>query len=184
MKPESGTAPKRPRIEPVSEPTEEQQTILAKTRVGDQPPANVFRTLAHNPRLLKRFNLLGGYFMAHSSLPPRLRELSILRTAHLSACQYEFEHHRKLALSERLLNEDEIAALRDEGRITWSPEERYVLDATEELWVFPYLQQASWSRLARFLDTEQLMDLILLVGFYRGLAGFINTIAVELEDQV
>ena len=48
-----------PRIPPVEAPDEEQQELLAKTLMGpDGEPLNVFKTLAHRPRLLRRVNNL------------------------------------------------------------------------------------------------------------------------------
>lgn len=47
--------------------------ILAKTTIRDGEPLNIFRTLGHRPVLLKRFNAMGGAFLAHGVLPVRER---------------------------------------------------------------------------------------------------------------
>lgn len=175
--------PGHPRIAPVSDPTDEQSEILGKTKMEDGPPANVFATMAHSPKLLKRFNVLGGYFMGHGQLPSRLRELSILRTAHRTACLYEFAQHRGIALRSSLLDQTEIAHVVTDAKETWAEQELAIIEATDELCAVPCLSSTMWQRLESFLDTQQLMELTLLVGFYRGLAGFINSIGVQVDDH-
>src|SRR4051794_13593054 len=89
-----------PRIEPVAQPTAEQAELLAATlpRPDAQPP-NLFRTLVHHPTLMKRTNLLAGMFLTRGRLPARDRELAILRVAARTGCEYEYRHHRSIALS-------------------------------------------------------------------------------------
>jgi alkylhydroperoxidase family enzyme len=173
--------PLKPRIEPVTELTAEQAEILEKTKLGDGPVANVFATMAHNPRLLKRFNVLGGYFMGHAELPARWRELSILRTAHRTGCLYEFAQHRRIALQGSLLDEAEIARVVSNDADGWEEQERAIVEASDELCAAPCVSPAMWQRLDSFLDTPQLIELPLLVGFYRGLAGFINSVGIEMD---
>ena len=176
--------PHPPRIPPVTDPTPEQAEILDKTRINDGPPANVFATMAHHTTLLKRFNVLGGAFMGRNVLSPRLRELSILRAAHASDCLYEFAQHRRIALDGGLLDADEIARVVTDARDGWPEQEQAVIDATDELTAHPYLTDATWRRLEAFLDRPQLIELTLLIGFYRGLAGMLNTVGVELDESL
>lgn len=177
-----GTRPRQPRIAPVTHPTAEQSELLSKTTLVDGPPANVFATMAHNPRLLKRFNVFAGYFMAHGELAPRLRELSILRTAHRTGCLYEFAQHRRISLQGSLLDAGEIARVVTDETQGWDEGELAILEATDELCATPVLSPETWQRLQSFLDVSTSMELILLVGFYRGLAGFIESIGIELDE--
>ena len=48
--------------------------------LGEQRPLNIFATLAHHPKLLKRWLVFGNHVLAKSTLPARDRELLILRT--------------------------------------------------------------------------------------------------------
>jgi 4-carboxymuconolactone decarboxylase len=47
-------------------------------------------------------------------------------------------------------------------------------DVTESTWA---VQQQRWSE-------AQLLELVMLVGFYRMLAGFLNAVKVQLEDDL
>src|SRR5262245_57907768 len=65
-----------PRIAPVPEQerTETQQQMLAS-----RPDFNIYKTLAHHPELFARWSGLGRFLMNGSSLPPRHREMLMLR---------------------------------------------------------------------------------------------------------
>jgi alkylhydroperoxidase family enzyme len=80
--------------------------LLAKGLTHDGSTLNAARTLAHHPRLLKRFTVFAGLFLTHSLLPDRDRELVTLRRAHRFGCEYDFGHH--MVLGAGLLTSHEI----------------------------------------------------------------------------
>jgi len=57
-----------PRIAPLTDPSPEVAEILGMAGPPDRPPLNIFTTLANHPRLLKRFNVLGGLFLGRVAL--------------------------------------------------------------------------------------------------------------------
>src|SRR5690348_4898614 len=71
----------QPRIPPRQAPFPDdvQETLGSTLSTPGGAPLNIFATLAHHPRLLKRFNVLGGLFLSRGLLPPRDREIVILR---------------------------------------------------------------------------------------------------------
>ena len=74
--------PTQPRIEPIdldAVADDELLDTLAGALTVDGRPLNIFGVLAHHPKLLKRFNLLGGFLLNKGLLPERERELVILR---------------------------------------------------------------------------------------------------------
>jgi alkylhydroperoxidase family enzyme len=82
------------------------------------------------------------------------------------------------------LSEDEIQALSDNLTTDWTDEERALLDAVDELHATRTLSDATWNRLAAFLDSEQLIVLPMLVGHYIMLAGTLNALGVAIDDYV
>src|SRR5262249_61869257 len=54
---------------------------------------NIFATLARHPALLRRWMVFGNHVLAKSTLPPRERELAILRMGWLCRAEYEWGHH-------------------------------------------------------------------------------------------
>ena len=64
----------KPRVEPLSD---DQIDPELKVQMGGRV-LNIFRTLAHHPKLMKRWLVFGNHILAKSSLSPRDREIAIL----------------------------------------------------------------------------------------------------------
>lgn len=175
------TPPRGPRIAPVTDPDEEQTALLSKTLLTeDGTPLNLFATLAHHPRLLKRFNALGGFFLVHGSVPPRERELVILRVAARTGSDYEFAQHVVIGATAGLSGQ-EMARTRQPLQ-EWDDEDRALLEFVDEVLDSEGAQVPSWDRLAARFPEPVMIELALLVGFYRMLAGFLNAVGVEVEE--
>lgn len=174
-----------PRI-PLPDPLDdEQRAELAKsprTPTGDS--LNLFVTLAHDPRLLRRVNALGGHFSTGGRLDGRTRELAILRTAGTLGCDYELLHHR--SLGERLgLTAAEVTAIVDgAGGYPWSPGDRALLRVVDELVARRTVGEERWAALDGVLDDDVArLELLMIVGFYAMLAGMLNAVGVELDAE-
>src|SRR5580698_2291786 len=102
----------QPRFEPLSdaELSPEQEEALKDFRPG--PVLNIFRTLVRAPKALARFNAWGGYVLSRrNDLPPREREIVILRTGFLCKSGYEWTQH--VPIGKRAgLTDDEIARIK------------------------------------------------------------------------
>ncbi len=171
----------KPRVEPVTAPTDEQRELLSKTLITPgSPPLNLFATLAHYPRLMKRVNALGGLFMAHGTLPTREREIVILRAAWRVGSEYEWAQHRVIGRREGLTDE-EIERVRVEALDGWSADDRALLLATDELCARDDLEDATWSALTARWSVEQMLELVVMIGFYRMLGGFLRTLRVQVD---
>lgn len=183
--PASGDADRAPRIPPLENPSSEVSELLAKTTIfPDGPVLNIFRTMAHNGRLLKRVNVLGGYFLAHGLLPARERELVILRTAWRSACRYEWGQHvliaREVGLSDELIE----AAASEEAWSSMSAGDAALMAFVDGLVATADVDDGQWqTQRARWSD-EQMMELVMLVGFYRMIAGYLNAVRVSAERDL
>ena len=85
--------------------------MLPPERCNPQDAGNALSTFANHPALAKAFLRFNVHLLYSSTLPPRIRELAILRVAHRRDCTYEWTHHVTLA-KEAGLRDDEIAAVR------------------------------------------------------------------------
>lgn len=173
-----------PRIPPVRQPDAEQSAALAKTMfTPDGEPLNIFATLAHVPKLMQRFNALGGYFMVHGRIAARDRELAILRTAAHARCDYEVAQHRRLG-REAGLAEDEIVRVLDLQNLPASFDSADValISFVDELIETGSVSDDAWNALDDRFDEIDRMELLLLVGFYRMVAGFLNGARVDIES--
>jgi AhpD family alkylhydroperoxidase len=153
-------------------------------RVAHTAPPNLFLTMGRQHRLFRGWLRFAGRLMPGGSLPRRDTELIILRVAHLRACAYEFEHHRRLGARAGLSAAD-IERVRA-GSSTgdgWTGRERALLGAVDELHARQDLGDAAWSALREHLDERAAIEFLLLVGHYEMLATFLNTLRVEPDRR-
>jgi len=152
-----------------------------RARFGDGPVLNIFRTLAHHPKLLKRWLVFGNHVLAKSTLSPRDRELLILRVGWLCRAEYEWAQHVVIGLRSGL-SEEEIeripAGPEAEG---WQDFDRSLLRATDELHGDSFITEDTWTALCERYDTQQLMDLVFTVGQYQLVSMALNTLGVQLD---
>ena len=173
------------RIEPLRDPTGAVAELLGKTLAGPgDGPLNVFATLARHPRLLKRFNALGGLFVVHGELPERERELVVLRTAWTTRSEYEWGQH--VLLGRRAgVTDAEMARLTGPVEGTgWATDDAALLDFVDELLSTSDVSDERWAVQRERWSDAQLLELVMLAGFYRMLAGFLNAVRVQPDGDL
>jgi alkylhydroperoxidase family enzyme len=176
--------PTRPlRIAPVppAERTGQIRELLDRALVGTGPDANIFATLVRAPGLYRRWLPFGGKLLA-GKLPARDRELLILRTGWNCRAEYEWAQHARIALDCGLTSDEIGRVVLDPATAGWAPFDATLLRAADELHVSSTLTDHTWSELAGRYDTEQLIELPMLVGHYHLVAMALNTFGVELDD--
>ena len=146
-------------------------------------PHRVFTTLARHRRLFRRWLPLGELLLLRGDLPRRDAELVILRTAWNCGCWYEWVQHAGLAPSRGLTAAavDAIPDWRASG--AFSPRQRHLLGATDELHGNRVISDATWAPLAAELHDTQLIELCFLVGHYEMLAMTLNSLGVQPEPS-
>ncbi len=171
------------RIPPVENPDDEQAALLSKTLTGpDGEPLNLFSTLVRWPELMRRVSALGGYFLARGALTRMLCELAILRTAALLGSEYELAPHRLLAAEMGIDAGSVEAASQSEGSSpTWGSPEVALMALVGEVVRLEAVTDATWTTACAQLGETAAVEAVLLVGFYRMLAGFISVAGVEVD---
>lgn len=169
------------RLEFVTAPTEEQRALLSRTLpTDDGEPINLFRLLVRHPTLMKRVNALGGLFMAHSTLSAREREFVILRTAVALGSAYEHAQHQVIARRVGLTDTEIASAGAAAGALP--AEFELVAAVTDELLDHADVSTPVWARVRERYTDEQILELLLLSGFYRMLAGLLNAARLPVDD--
>lgn len=168
-----------PRLAPLSDAELDPET---RERFGSGPILNIFRTLAHHPKLMKRWLVFGNHVLAHSTLPPRERELAILRIGLLCRAGYEWGQHVVIARQSGV-SDGEIERLADGPDAPgWSEAERALLRAVDELRADAFVSDPTWAALARHFSKEQILDLVFAVGQYQLVSMALNTLGVQPES--
>ncbi len=169
----------KPRVDPLSD---EQLDPEIRERLGDGPALNIFRTLAHHPKLLKRWLVFGSHILGKNSLEPRERELVILRTGWLCRAEYEWAQHVEIARGSGLSDEEIERIARGADAPDWSERDRALLRAADELHAEQFVSDETWNALSKHYETRQLMDLVFTVGQYTLVSMALNTLGVQLES--
>jgi alkylhydroperoxidase family enzyme len=145
---------------------------------------NVLGTLARYPSLARAYNTFNGHVLFATTLTLRQRELLILRVATVRQCAYEWQQHVVLA-GDAGLEPDEVARIANAPDAPeWSPLERAMLQAVDELIGKGMVAEGTWKVLAAELDEHQLMDVVFTVGAYDQLAMAFLSFGIELDDDL
>src|SRR5688572_13271284 len=73
---------------------------------GGEQALNIFKTLVRHPGLFRKWLPFGGKLLQGAKLPPRERELVILRTAVLCGADYEWAQHVAIARTAGVTDEE------------------------------------------------------------------------------
>ncbi len=176
----------QPRILPLAESewTAEQREVLAPIKAS-QPFYNVLGTLSRHWDAAQKFTTWAYHIMGETNrLPPRDREILILRVGWLCQAEYEWGQHVIFG-REAGLTDAEIARIKNgpeaEG---WSPLDAALLRAADELYHDSCVGDATWAALAEHYDTLQLMDVVFTVGQYHLVSMALNSFGVQLDPGV
>jgi AhpD family alkylhydroperoxidase len=154
-------------------------------RGGDRPKGlNVLGTLAHHPALTRAYHTFSGHVLFATTLSQRQRELLVLRVAAVRDCRYEWLQHVVLAGDAGLDGEDIARIAAGPDAAGWSPLERAMVAAVDELLAEARIADGTWEQLAGELDRQQLMDLVFTVGAYDVLAMAMLSFGVALDDDL
>jgi 4-carboxymuconolactone decarboxylase len=176
---------RQPRLGPLTEDKWDPETreILEKLQV-DGSIFNIFRTLAAHPKLLKRWLVFGNYILHKSTLPPRERELLILRIGWLCRAEYEWGQHVVIG-KKAGLRDVEIERIKlGPDAPGWSDFEATLLRAADELHNQAFISDKVWHALAMSYTTQQMLDLIFTVGQYNMVSMALNTLGVQLDEGI
>ncbi|MBJ7338315.1 carboxymuconolactone decarboxylase family protein [Mycolicibacterium sp.] len=150
--------------------------LMPEERRNPAAAGNAIATFVNHPELTRSYLTFSFYLLTRSSLVPRLRELAVLRIAHLTACAYEWDEHVAIGQKAGLTLKDIDALQRGEAIDEF---DRTVLTAVDELVEDTRLSDATWAALGERMDKRQLMDFVFTVGGYHMLAMALNTFGVE-----
>lgn len=175
----------KPRIPPLPEDewNEEQQEIFKHQQMRGQVQ-NIFRTLANHQKLAKRWLVFGNHILSKSTLPPREREIAILRMGWLCQSAYEWGQHVLIGKNTGLTDE-EIARIKEGADAPgWSEHDRLIIKATDELKNDSFISDETWAGLKKTWSDQQMMDLVFTCGQYNLVSMALNSFGVQLDPDI
>ena len=158
----------------------EDADTAAKNRVGGRD-LNIFRVMMNHPDLTRRWTVFAGHVLRKQTLPPRDRELLILRIGWLNQAEYEWAQHVEIAKRSGI-SEAEIERVKQGPSAGWIGSEAALLQAADDLFEHSVVSDKTWAALAAKYSTEQMMDAVFTIGQYNLVSWALNSFGVPLDD--
>ncbi|MEX0942068.1 MAG: carboxymuconolactone decarboxylase family protein [Pseudomonadales bacterium] len=175
----------QPRIQPLAESGwDEEQKDAMKGVLAQGNVLNIFRTFANHPKLAKRWMVFANHILGKSTLSLRDREIVILRIGW--RCQAEYEWGQHVVIARRAGMSDEEIEMVKQGHEAegWAENERFLIQATDELKDDAFISDDTWNGLARTYNTQQLMDIVFTCGQYNLVSMALNSFGVQLDQGI
>ncbi|OBH52891.1 4-carboxy muconolactone decarboxylase [Mycobacterium sp. E2479] len=146
---------------------------------------NVLRLLANAPNVFDGWAQMAGQLFESPTFTPRMREVIILRVAHLQDSPYELAQHVIFARRAGL-NDQQIDALQNNADLDaagFSDDERTVIDTVTELCTTRRLSDDTFATAHTLLGDEALTELLMIVSCYYGLALVLNAVDLDIDAK-
>ena len=174
-----------PRVPPVNDESSldaEARELLGGTSLG--PAVNIFRTLIRHPKLFKRWLVFANHVLFKATIPPRDREILILRTGWRCRAEYEWGQHVIIGKAVTLTDEEILRITEGPDAPGWSLFDALLVRTADELHDDQFVSDATWKALAERYSTQQLMDAVFAVGQYTLVSMALNSFGVQLDPGV
>jgi alkylhydroperoxidase family enzyme len=148
-----------------------------------KPPLLLFRTIARSERAWRKFR--AGSLLDRGPLTLRQREIVIDRTCFRTGCEYEWGVHVWIFAGAARLADVEIHAL---GQLPfdaegWREDEAILVATVDALHERATLDDAEFARLRLHFDEDQVLEILMLAGFYRTVSYLANGLALPREPD-
>jgi 4-carboxymuconolactone decarboxylase len=137
------------------------------------------RLMARVPPILLAHMDMGTAIFS-GKLPPRQRELAVLRIGWLCGAPFEWGEHVGIAKRYGVANEEIERVIRGSSDAEWNPHDAAILRGVEELLGNYALSDATYETLARTWSEPQRIEYLMVVGHYVATALVQNSLRVRL----
>jgi 4-carboxymuconolactone decarboxylase len=161
----------------------EQQPEPIRQFIARRGDLNVFRLLANAPQVFVGWTEMVDELFDSPTFNLQLREVVILRVAHLQGSRYELSQHIGIA-REAGLTEQQINAILDTDDIDaagFSRTERTALDVVTELCSTHRLRDDTFAAAHGVFGDEALTELLMIISCYYGLALVLNAVDLDAD---
>jgi len=155
---------------------------IADMRTGFAGGLNVYRTMAHDPALLRAWTELREHVVNQTVLGKQGSEVVILRTGVNLGSSYEWRQHVSRA---RKCGMEDARILSLRGPVArMAPDDAVLAGAVDELFESGRLSPPMIAALVSLVGRKGMFDLMATVGFYSTLGFILNTCETPLDDDI
>jgi alkylhydroperoxidase family enzyme len=148
------------------------------------PPLALFRTIARHPLLFERMRPLGAALLGRGSLPPRVRELLILRTCARCGADYEWGVHVTAYAGTAGLDDEVVRStvlVAPSAVAARDDDDARVMRLADELHDTGTVSDDGWRGLAARFDDAAMLEMLTVAGFYHLVSYIANAARVPHE---
>lgn len=144
-----------------------------------------FRTLAHNPDLVRAVYGQLTTLLFKNRFDTRLRELMIMRIGWVTGSVYEWTQHWRVATEAGIPAQD-ILAVRDwKNAAHLTPADRAVLTATDESLAGQTISDATWAEVTKYVtDPAEQVEFVVALGNWTLFSILLRNLRIPLEDGI
>jgi 4-carboxymuconolactone decarboxylase len=163
--------------------TERQAEISARIAGRRGAVRGPFQVWLNSPELCDRVESLGAWLRFESSLPLRLRELSLLLAARHFDAQYSWNAHVDKAVEAGIPAEAVQAIAERRTPVFDRPEDTAFYEFCRELLEEHFVAEATFRRAQEYFGTQGLVDTVGSLGNFSMLAMLLNAFEVDLQPD-
>ena len=161
----------------------EVRQVFARLREQWQgaPVLHLYRLIGWAPGLVGPWLGFARALRFGVAVSAKLREILIVRSGQLLEAEYEWRHHW-VAARDAGISEEKLNAVADWKRSElFDADERAVLALADDTATGNGASEPTMRELIRRFSTERVAELVVIAGFYSGVARIVNSFAVPLE---
>jgi alkylhydroperoxidase family enzyme len=183
-----GKPPRLPAL-PAAERTAKQQSMLDEMSMvvvdGVRKPREdrpALEIMIRHAELYQAHMEVAKRYLSDCEMQIRDRELAILRVGWLSQAPMEWGSHVKIAKRNGVSAQEIAQVIEGSSAAAWSKRDRAIVRAVEELHFDSMVSDATWGDLQEFYNDRKLIELVILVGQYKTVAYYQNSLRLPLPE--
>jgi alkylhydroperoxidase family enzyme len=146
--------------------------------------ANIMRFGLRHPKVADVLAAMIDVAVLHGALDPRLREIAILRVGWRIRSVYEWTNHVGVTRGAGL-TDAQIVAVRVADAALLSEADLLAIRVVDEVLDATRVSEATLADARALLgDGDELLELVMIPGFYRAIGSMLLTFSVPLEDHL
>ena len=147
------------------------------------PMVNVFHMMAHAEGAVRQFMRFGNALLFKGVLDPVLQEIVILRVGHVTGSSYEVHQHRIVGINRGMTREQVDAVPNGEASDIFDETQKLAIRVTDEVLTNVRMSAETFKAAEEAFSHRELSELLLTIGFYSMIAGFLENLQIEVEPE-
>jgi AhpD family alkylhydroperoxidase len=170
---------------PYAEPVSDEAAIVAQHVVEQRGELlHLYRMLLHSPPVCQGWLTYLTAVRQQCELPGAIREMVIMRIAHLNGAPYEAEQHAPLARAEGM-SDAQIEALNDwQGSSLFDARQRAVLSYCDAMTRNVQVSDDAFATVREFFDERGVVELTATIAAYSMVSRFLEALNIHSTDCI